>query len=89
MKPRALHATQRIVMFTPATRQELQPSAASAFTGYLVKPLRAASLAARLTAAPEIAAPSLAGDALIEAPNRRGTGRAASAGPVDPGRRRQ
>jgi CheY-like chemotaxis protein len=54
-----LYATQRIVMFTPATRQELQPSAASALTGYLVKPLRAASLAARLTTAPEVAAPSL------------------------------
>ncbi len=54
-----LHATQRIVMFTPATRQELQPSATSALTGYLVKPLRAASLAARLTAAPEVASPSL------------------------------
>ncbi|MEI9925924.1 MAG: response regulator [Bradyrhizobium sp.] len=61
------HATQRIVMLTPATRQELQLAAsASAFTGYLVKPLRAASLAARLTAAPEISAPNLAGDALIE-----------------------
>jgi len=57
-----LHAAQRIVMVTPATRQELQPSAASAFTGYLVKPLRAASLAARLTATPEIAAPSLVGE---------------------------
>ncbi|KRR17245.1 histidine kinase [Bradyrhizobium lablabi] len=54
-----LHATQRIVMFTPATRHELQPSAISAFTGYLVKPLRAASLAARLMAAPEVASPSL------------------------------
>ena len=54
-----LHATQRIVMFTPATRQELQLSAGSALTGYLVKPLRAASLAARLTTAPEVAAPSL------------------------------
>src|ERR1700716_2008424 len=51
------HATQRIVMFTPATRHELQPSASSAFTGYLVKPLRAASLAARLTMAPEILSP--------------------------------
>jgi CheY-like chemotaxis protein len=61
-----LHAMQRIVMFTPATRQELQPSTASAFTGYLVKPLRAASLAARLTAAPDISAPSLAGESLIE-----------------------
>lgn len=59
-----LHATQRIVMFTPATRQELQPSATSAFTGYLVKPLRAASLAARLTATPEISAPSVADDAM-------------------------
>ena len=54
-------------MFTPATRQELQPSASSAFTGYLVKPLRAASLAARLTAAPEVAAPSLAGEMHVEA----------------------
>jgi CheY-like chemotaxis protein len=54
-----LHAAQRIVMFTPATRQEMQPSASSALTGYLVKPLRAASLAARLMAAPEVAAPSL------------------------------
>jgi signal transduction histidine kinase/CheY-like chemotaxis protein len=54
-----LHAAQRIVMFTPATRQEMQPSASSALTGYLVKPLRAASLAARLMAAPEVTAPSL------------------------------
>jgi signal transduction histidine kinase/DNA-binding response OmpR family regulator len=61
-----LHATHRIVMFTPATRQELQPSAASAFTGYLVKPLRSASLAARLTATPEVVAPGLAGEPLIE-----------------------
>jgi signal transduction histidine kinase/DNA-binding response OmpR family regulator len=61
-----LHAMQRIVMFTPATRQELQPSATSAFTGYLVKPLRAASLAARLTATPEITGPSLVGEPLIE-----------------------
>ncbi len=65
-----VHATQRIVMFTPATRHELQLSSAAspAFTGYLVKPLRAASLAARLTMAPEVHAPNLAGDALIEAP---------------------
>jgi CheY-like chemotaxis protein len=61
------HAMQRIVMFTPAARHELQPSPSSAFTGNLVKPLRAASLAARLTTAPEIVAPNLAGDSLIEA----------------------
>jgi CheY-like chemotaxis protein len=37
------------VLFTPAMRHELQPTTPSAFTGYLVKPLRATSLAARLT----------------------------------------
>jgi CheY-like chemotaxis protein len=61
------HATQRIVMFTPATRHELTPSAI--FTGYLVKPLRAASLAARLAAAPEVTSPDLGSDlslAIIE-----------------------
>jgi PAS domain S-box-containing protein len=58
------HATHRILMFTPSTRQELKPS--SAFTAYLVKPLRAASLAARLAAAPEVDAPLLADD-LIDA----------------------
>ena len=58
------YALQRIVMFTPAMRQELKIS--SAFTGYLVKPLRAASLAARLTAM-EVAAPSLAGEIPVEA----------------------
>ena len=58
-----VHATQRILMFTPAARQDLKLSAA--FTGYLVKPLRAASLAMRLTT-PEVAAPNIAGDPLIE-----------------------
>jgi PAS domain S-box-containing protein len=57
------HATQRIVLLTPATRHELQLSALSAFTGYLVKPLRAASLAARLALPPETPAPDIAGDA--------------------------
>ncbi|WP_454615852.1 response regulator [Bradyrhizobium cenepequi] len=61
-----LHATQRIVMFTPATRQELQPSADSPFTGYLVKPLRAISLAARLTAPPEVASPSVAAEPIVD-----------------------
>ncbi|MBR1205412.1 MULTISPECIES: PAS domain-containing hybrid sensor histidine kinase/response regulator [unclassified Bradyrhizobium] len=54
-----IHATHRIVMVTPATRQDLSASETAAFTGYLVKPLRASSLAARLTASPEITAPSL------------------------------
>jgi len=61
------HSLQRIVMFTPSSRQELQPSLASAFTGYLVKPLRAASLAARLTAAPDVVAPGIAGEPPAEA----------------------
>jgi CheY-like chemotaxis protein len=70
-----VHATQRIVMFTPAARHEIQLSstASSAFTGYLIKPLRAASLAARLTTAPEVLAPNLAHDALIEAPDQAET----------------
>jgi PAS domain S-box-containing protein len=63
------HAVQRIVMFTPAARHELQSSPASPFlTGYLVKPLRAASLAARLTAEPGTFAPDLATDVPVELP---------------------
>jgi CheY-like chemotaxis protein len=67
-----VHAAQRIVMFTPASRHEIQLSsmASSAFTGYLIKPLRAASLAARVAAAPEMLAPSLANDALVEEPEQ-------------------
>ncbi|MGY3584562.1 PAS domain S-box-containing protein [Bradyrhizobium sp. USDA 4341] len=60
-----IHATHRIVMVTPATRQDLSASDAAVFTGYLVKPLRASSLAARLTASPEIVAPSLAMPSLV------------------------
>src|SRR5205085_2497998 len=61
------HAAHRIVMFTPSTRQELQLTVGSAFTGYLVKPLRAASLAARLAAPPEVAAPDIAAEPPAEA----------------------
>jgi PAS domain S-box-containing protein len=74
-----LHAAQRIVVVTPATRHELQPSSSTAFTGYLVKPLRAASLAARLTLPPETPAPGLVGDdleqELLERPAASPTGR--------------
>jgi len=58
------HASRRIVLVTPATRHELQR--ASPFTGYLVKPLRAASLAARLALTPDVAAPALADDPVAE-----------------------
>ncbi len=72
------HAMQRIVLVTPAARHELQPSSSSAaFTGYLIKPLRAASLAARLTMATEILAPPLAGEPPIEVPDDVGTPAAA------------
>ena len=58
------HATQRLVLLTPATRHEqLSP----AFTGYLVKPLRAASLAARLSLTPEVTSPELAPEPPAEA----------------------
>lgn len=43
------HIAHRLIMLTPATRRELLPVAGSVFTGYLVKPLRGASLAARLS----------------------------------------
>lgn len=59
------YARQRIVMFTPAMRHELQPAVAAAFTGYLVKPLRAASLAARLSPPMEIAALPPVSDDLV------------------------
>lgn len=39
------HATQRIGLFTPAMRHESEPTAAKNLTGYLIKPLRATSLA--------------------------------------------
>jgi len=43
-------ATRRIVLLTPAERHELADLKAAGFTGYLVKPVRVASLAARFTA---------------------------------------
>src|SRR5262249_40566626 len=39
---------RRIVLVTPASRHELAALKGAGFTGYLVKPVRAASLAARL-----------------------------------------
>ena len=53
------HAAQRIVMLTPAMRRAWQP--AKGFNGYLVKPLRAASLAARLDHIDETIVPGIAG----------------------------
>ena len=44
-----LDVPRRIALITPAERHELPALKAAGFTGYLVKPVRAASLAARLT----------------------------------------
>jgi PAS domain S-box-containing protein len=45
-----LNVSRRIVLITPSERHELPALKAAGFTGYLVKPVRAASLAARLSA---------------------------------------
>jgi signal transduction histidine kinase/CheY-like chemotaxis protein len=54
------HAAHRILLLTPSARHDLLPALPPAFTGYLVKPLRAASLAARLGLTSEVTAPSIA-----------------------------
>ncbi|MDE2375933.1 ATP-binding protein [Bradyrhizobium sp.] len=63
------HAAQRLVLLTPVTRHEQQLS--PAFTGYLVKPLRAASLAARLSLTPDIGSPDLAPEPPSESPKTK------------------
>ena len=76
---------RRIVLIAPGDRHELPALKAAGFTGYLVKPVRAVSLAARLgaTEAFELA-PPLAPDA--DADSRAG---GAGTAAVDPGRRGQ
>ncbi|MDN4986242.1 response regulator [Bradyrhizobium arachidis] len=65
------HATQRLVLLTPSSRHEkLSPD----FTGFLVKPLRAASLAARLALTPEVASPDLAPEPVEPAHGRTPAG---------------
>lgn len=65
--------TRRIVLIKPTERHELPALKARGFTGYLVKPVRMASLAARLTAedafedmTPEISGPDKAGAAATD-----------------------
>ena len=48
MRESAQDIARRIVLITPAARNELAALRQAGFTGYLVKPVRAASLAARL-----------------------------------------
>jgi CheY-like chemotaxis protein len=53
---------RRIVLVTPAMRGELAALKAAGFTGYLIKPVRAASLAARFSSADGFDATSEAGE---------------------------
>ncbi|UFZ02204.1 ATP-binding protein [Bradyrhizobium ontarionense] len=57
------HTTRLIVLVTPVSRHELMPAAP--FNGYLVKPLRAASLAGRLAVAPDATTAALAEEPII------------------------
>ena len=53
------NVARRIVLMTPSERPGLPALRAAGFNGYLVKPVRAASLKAQLVGAPDIAAPSI------------------------------
>ena len=72
-----LDVPRRIVLISPADRHELPALKAAGFTGYLIKPVRAASLAARMRAedAFEHASAELA-DATIEAAKAPASARA-------------
>ncbi len=61
------HATLRIAMFTPAARQDIDASMMASFNGYLVKPLRAASLAARLVSHGASLAPDMPDESIVAA----------------------
>ena len=78
-----LNAARRIVLIRPSERHELPALKAAGFTGYLVKPVRMASLAARLAA--EFVFEDMPAEIAADAAD----GRRQSEGPVDSGRRRQ
>jgi len=66
----APHATHRIVIFTPAQRHDYRGALSHSFTGYLVKPLRAASLAIRLNTPPQLSIAAGTVEAAIEGRGR-------------------
>jgi CheY-like chemotaxis protein len=71
-----LRVPRRIVLIRPSERHELPALKAAGFTGYLVKPVRAASLAARLRSGDEFDAnsPEMAGDTDIAPATDNGKG---------------
>ena len=70
---RAGSVTRRIVLLTPAERHELADLKAVGFTGYLVKPVRVASLAARF-ATTEAADAGMSDEATDKAADRPSSG---------------
>ena len=61
---------QRIILIPPGTRDELPALRQAGITDYLIKPVRAASLAARLTAGPDHAGERADADGQTETPAR-------------------
>jgi PAS domain S-box-containing protein len=68
---------RRIVLITPSERHELAALQAAGFTGYLVKPVRAASLAARFAGEDGAFEREAAAEETVEAPLVPTAGRAA------------
>jgi PAS domain S-box-containing protein len=66
---------RRIVLITPAERHRLPALKDAGFAGYLVKPIRAASLKAQLIAAPDFECAAAEPDAPAVAEDIEGTGR--------------
>jgi PAS domain S-box-containing protein len=58
----AASGVRRIVLITPSERHRLPALKDAGFAGYLVKPIRAASLKAQLVAAPAFESPSIAAE---------------------------
>jgi signal transduction histidine kinase/CheY-like chemotaxis protein len=69
---------QRIILIPPSARHDLPALKQAGVTGYLIKPLRAASLAARLTAAPDRAGGAADADGQLETPARTRPGKGLS-----------
>ena len=69
---------QRIILIPPSTRHELPALKQAGITDYLIKPVRAASLAARLTAGPDHSRELADADGQTESPARPRPGKTLS-----------